>query len=71
MKECENTEDWSSVSETQSAEMLERGVGRRDDEEAVCGMREWKALGDVGRGEEGMEEEADEEGANVGISVGG
>ena len=51
--------------------MLERGVGRRDDEEAVCGMREWKALGDVGRGEEGMEEEADEEGANVGISVGG
>ena len=45
--------------------MHERGDGRRDDEE------EWKALGDVGRGEEGMEEEADEEGASVGISIGG
>ena len=51
--------------------MLERGDGRQDEDEAVCGMREWKALGDVGRGEEGMEEEADEEGASVGMSIGG
>ena len=36
--------------------MREQGDGRRDDEEAVCGTREWKALGALGKGE-GMEEE--------------
>ena len=34
----------------------------------MCGTREWKALGNVGKGEEGMEEA---EQASVGMSNGG
>ena len=63
--------------------MLERGCGLRDeDESGVCGVWEWKVLGDVGKGEErllmSLEEEimedeadeADEERTSVGM-VGG
>ena len=33
--------------------MLERGGGLRDEDEAgVCGAREWKEVGEVGKGEE-------------------
>ena len=82
-RESENTEDWSSVSKTQSAGMLERGGGLRDEDEAgVCGAREWKEVGEVGKreerwfssleeDEERMEDEADEERTSVGMGGGG
>ena len=70
-------EDWSSVSNSQSAGKLERGGGLRDeDESGVCGAREWKDLGDIGKGEERlltsleeeiMEDEADEERTSIGM----
>ena len=50
--------------------MLEHGCGLQDEDESeVCGAREWKDLGDIGKGEERllmsleeeiMEDEADE-----------
>lgn len=64
--------------------MLERGGGLRDEDEAeagVSGTREWKDLGEVGKGEERwftsleevemMEEEVDEERTSVGMGGGG
>ena len=63
--------------------MLERGGGLRDEDEAgVCGAREWKEMGEVGKGEERRcssleeeeerrEEEAEEERTRVGMGGGG
>ena len=63
--------------------MLERGGGLRDEDEAgVCGAREWKEVGEVGKGEERwcssleeeeerMEDDADEERTSVGMGGGG
>ena len=63
--------------------MLERGGSLRDEDDAgVCGAREWKEVGEVGKGEERwfsslkeeeerMEEEAEEERTSVGIGGGG
>ena len=62
--------------------MLERGGGLRDEDEAgVCGAREWKEVGEVGKGEERWfnsqeeeqertDDEADEERTSVGIHNG-
>ena len=75
--------DWSSVSKTQSAGMLKHGGGLQEEDEAgVCDAREWKEVGEVGKGEERwcssleedeerMEDEADEERTSVGIGGGG